>query len=172
MPSAPSPDLYREAVSRFATGLTVVSCVVDDVDHAMTASSFVSVSLDPLLVLVSVERSTRFHEAIEHTDLWGVSILSAHAVSHARWFATRGRTLVDQFRDVPHTRGARTGVALVDGALASLEVRTTQRHLAGDHDLLVGEVLTVQLGPADGEPLVYHRRGYRQLGTAAPADSS
>ena len=90
---SPTPDEFREAVSRFATGITVVTCVVDGVDHAMTANAFASVSLDPLLVLVCVERESRFHEAIAATHAWGVSILPADAEPTARWLATKGRPL-------------------------------------------------------------------------------
>ncbi len=68
---SPTPDEFREAVSRFATGITVVTCVVDGLDHAMTANAFASVSIDPLLVMVCVERDSRFHEAIAASQTVG-----------------------------------------------------------------------------------------------------
>jgi flavin reductase (DIM6/NTAB) family NADH-FMN oxidoreductase RutF len=163
----PAPEQFREAVSRFPTGLTVVTCRCDGVDHGMTASSFVSVSLDPLLVLVSVERATRFHDAVQDANEWSVSILPEQAVAAARWFATRGRPLADQFANVPHHRGRVTGTVILDGALAGIECRTWRSVPAGDHDLLVGEVCALELPDDVPPPLLYHRRSYRSLGPTA-----
>ena len=73
-----APDDFRLVMSRFATGVTVVTCVQDGFDHAMTANSFTSVSLEPALVLVCVENDSRFHEAISSVDRWSVSVLEAH----------------------------------------------------------------------------------------------
>ena len=159
-----SAERFRDAVSRFPTGLVVVSCRLSGVDHAMTASSFVALSLEPLLVMVSIERSTRFHEAAVGAGEWGVSILPESAVPTARWFATKGRPLRGQFGKVPHHRGAVTGAALVDGAPAALECRTWAIYPAGDHTLLVGEVLALEVAPDVARPLLYHRRAYRTLG--------
>lgn len=73
------PGRFRTAFGRFATGVSVVTCLVDGSDHAMTANSLTSVSLAPPLVLVCVERETRFHEAILTAGHWGVSVLGAQA---------------------------------------------------------------------------------------------
>lgn len=168
MADEPTRDQFREAASRFATGLVVVACVVDGHPHAMTASSFVPVSLDPLLAMVSVQRGTRFHEAALSVTEWAVSVLAADAVDAARWFATKGRPLADQFADVAHSPGVVTGAPVITGSLAALECRTVDVHRAGDHDLLVGQVLSVAVTEASPPPLLYHRRGYRLLGPSAP----
>lgn len=161
---SPTPDEFREAVSRFATGITVVTCVVDGLDHAMTANAFASVSIDPLLVMVCVERDSRFHDAIAATTAWGVSILAADAEPVSRWFATKGRPLAGQLERLEHHRSPRFRVAWIDGALASLECRTTEVHPAGDHDIVIGEVLELETLPGDGlQPLTYFRRSYRSL---------
>ncbi len=161
---SPTPDEFREAVSRFATGITVVTCVVDGVDHAMTANAFASVSINPLLVLVCVERDSRFHDAISATSAWGVSILAADAEPTSRWFATKGRPLEGQLRKSGHHRSPRHGVAWIDGALASLECSTTDVHQAGDHDIVIGEVIELETAvPPTLEPLLYYRRNYRSL---------
>src|SRR5215212_2036229 len=99
----------------------------------MTANAFASVSLDPLLVLVSVERESRFHDAVSVTAGWGVSILSAAAEPAPRWLATKGRPLEGQLDQVAHHRSPNLGVALIDGALATLECHTVDTHKAGDH---------------------------------------
>jgi len=167
----PTPDaaLFREAVSRFATGITVVTCRVKGADHAMTANAFTSVSLEPLLVLVCVERATRFHQALAQTDSWGVSILTRSAEGTARWLATKGRPLENQLAEVGHYYGPTTGAALISGSLATLEVRTVATHLAGDHDVVVGQVEAIEVAAdlpgaiEDRSPLLYYRRAYRHL---------
>lgn len=157
-------DQFRAAMRRFPSGVTVITCRVDGVDHAMTASAFAAVSLDPPLVLVCVNRSARFAEAIASTDRWGVSILQEGAEPAARWFATSGRELVGQLDRVPHARGA-SGVALLDASLAHLECTTRDVVPAGDHDVVIGAVGSVVLldHPRDGLPLVYWAGDYRRL---------
>ncbi|MFZ0325086.1 MAG: flavin reductase family protein [Actinomycetes bacterium] len=171
-PSPPSDDAFRDVVSRFATGITVVTCVdAAGLDHAMTASSFVSVSLDPLLVSVCVERGSKFHAALAETDAWAVSILKPQGQDAARWLATRGRPLAGQLDRTPHTRGAVTGAAVLEAASAHIECRTWASYDGGDHDIVVGEVLGLALADSEAEPLVYYRRGFRRLsdpGSAAP----
>ncbi|MDP9392777.1 MAG: flavin reductase family protein [Actinomycetota bacterium] len=160
---APDPAEFRAAAGRFATGVTVVTTVSDGMDHAMTANAFTSVSLDPLLVLVCVAREARFHDAILDSGLWGVSVLEASARPASAWFATRGRPLHGQLTRYAHHRGARTGVALLDASLATLECRTWAVHDGGDHSIVVGEVLAVELPQPDGQPLLWFRAGYSLL---------
>jgi flavin reductase len=155
--------LFRRAVGRFATGVCVVSTVLDGRDHAMTANAFTSVSLDPLLVLVCVEQDARFHDAVLDAGFWGVSVLDERARAVAEWLATPGRPLLGQLAPVAHHRGPVTGVALADDSLATLECRTSAVHPAGDHVIVVGEVVGVGLAPEGHGPLVYHRSSYRLL---------
>ncbi len=156
-------DEFRAVMARFATGVCVVTCVQDGFDHAMTANSFTSVSLEPPLVLVCVENDSRFHEAISAVGTWAVSVLDESQKGRARWFATRGRPLVGQFDSTPTTRSSITGSLLLDGALVTLECRTAAVHPAGDHDIVVGEVLGLRTQRPDGQPLVYFRSGFRTL---------
>jgi flavin reductase (DIM6/NTAB) family NADH-FMN oxidoreductase RutF len=162
-PARPTSLDFRRALARYATGVTVVTTRVDGVDHAMTANSFTSVSLDPMLVLVCVERSVRFHDAVLRSGLWAVSVLPAGDREAAEWFALRGRPLTGQLDRFPHSRGSLTDAAVLDSALASLEVRTTAVHDGGDHDIVVGEVLALAQAPGD-RPLLYYDSGYRELG--------
>ena len=160
----PDPLLFRKALGRFPTGVCVVTAVEDGLDHAMTASAFSSVSLDPLLVLVCVEARARFHEAVLRSGEWAVSILDAGAQPVAQWLATRGRSLEGQLDRVPFRRGAVTGAPLLDQASAWVECRTYALHPAGDHTIVVGEVLGVGVREdGDAGALVYHRGTYRQL---------
>jgi flavin reductase (DIM6/NTAB) family NADH-FMN oxidoreductase RutF len=160
-------DLFKSALRRFASGITVVTCRVGEADHAMTASAFSAVSLDPQLVLVCVNRRARFAEALAATDCWGVSILAEQGEDAARWFATSGRPLIGQLDRFPHRRGD-SGVALLHGSLATLECRTDAVQTAGDHDIVVGAVASASIG-ATGRPLLYWDGEYRRLAPRAGA---
>lgn len=167
----PTAEQFRRATSRYATGIAIVTTASQGVDHAMTANSFTSVSLDPLLALVCVERDSRFHSAVLDAGRWAVSFLPSGSAEVARWFATRGRPLAGQFDRVATRRGA-NGCLLLADALASLELRTDQVVPAGDHDILLGAVTAIH-GPAgdpgDGpdpagtEPTVYFASRFRHL---------
>ncbi|WP_226345098.1 flavin reductase family protein [Agilicoccus flavus] len=154
---------FRQAMGRFATGVTVLTTVADGHDHAMTANSVTSVSLEPLLVLACVELEARFHDAVIEAGVWGLNVLPGGARPTAAWLATRGRPLHGQLDRVPHRRGPATGVALLDGAIATLECRTRDVHRSGDHDILVADVLSVDLDPADADALVYWRGEYHRI---------
>ena len=156
-------DSFRRVVGRFATGVTVVTTCVDGVDHAMTASAFTSVSLDPVLVLVCVEKDARFHDAILESGSWAVSVLAASGRRAAEWFATRGRPLVGQLDRVAHHRGAISGAALLDDSLAWMQCRTTAVYDGGDHDVVLGAVVEVARSEIEGPPLVFYRGAYREL---------
>lgn len=155
--------LFRQAMGRVASGVSVVTTVAAGHDHAMTADTVTSVSLEPLLVLCCVETEARFHDAVVDAGFWGVSVLGAGQRAASDWFATRGRPLHGQLDRTPHRRGERTGVALLDGALMHLEVRTTDVHPAGDHAIVVGEVLTIGLPETVPPALVHFRGGYGSL---------
>jgi flavin reductase (DIM6/NTAB) family NADH-FMN oxidoreductase RutF len=160
------PEAFRTAAGQFATGIVIIAASTDGVTHAMTVNAFTSVSLDPLLVLVCVEKAARFHDAILAAGTWAVSVLGEDAEKTARWLATRGRPLEGQLDQHPHHPGAVTGAPILDGALSAIECRTYAVHDGGDHSIVVGEVLAVAPPPpgADGTgPLIYHAGRYRRL---------
>ncbi len=151
---------YRRLLAHYATGVVLVTARIDGADHAMTANSFTSVSLRPPLVLFCVQRDSRFHDAILATQHWVVNLLSAAQAPAARWFAERGRPLAGQMDLVEHGRDEQ-GIALLSGAIGYLSCRTEAIHEAGDHSIVVGEVLTVQEADLAAPPLIYldHRLG-------------
>ncbi len=161
-------DALRAALGRFASGVTVVTTVLDGVDHAMTASAFTSVSLDPPQVLVCSEQVSRFHEAVLESGIWGVSILGGRGRAASDWFARRGRPLEGQLEQYPHHRGA-SGVPLLDASVAWLECRTLAAHAGGTHTIVVGEVTWAGVQDADDDPLLYYRSHY---GTFVPSAES
>ena len=163
------PEAFRTAAGQFATGIAVIAATADGVTHAMTVNAFTSVSLDPLLVLVCVEKAARFHDAVLAAGIWAVSVLGEDAEKTARWLATRGRPLEGQLDQQPHHPGAVTGAPILDGALSAIECRTYAVHDGGDHSIVVGEVLAVAAPPPGADsadsagPLIYHAGRYRRL---------
>jgi flavin reductase (DIM6/NTAB) family NADH-FMN oxidoreductase RutF len=154
---------FRQAAGQFASGIVVVTTRGG---HAMTVSAFTSVSLDPPLVLFCAEKIARFHDAVLAEGTWAVSVLAEDNEKTARWLATRGRPLDGQLDGVAHHPGPVTGAPVLDDALAVLECRTTAVHDAGDHSIVVGQVVAA-VGPSDpGErgPLVHYSGAYRRLG--------
>ncbi|MEU8971838.1 flavin reductase family protein [Streptomyces monashensis] len=171
-----SNDEFRAAMSRLAAGVVLVTAqeppldpddpgAPDMEDVGMTATAFLSVSLDPPLVLVSLREGSRMDDLLAEQPLWAVSVLTESQRHIAGRFAMKGR-ISDRllFEDIPCARGEVTGAPLVGGALATLECRTEDRVSAGDHTLVVGRVLTARVPSAEGGPLMYFRGRYRQLG--------
>jgi flavin reductase len=159
----PDVDTFRRAMGRFVTGVTMLTTRSRDVDYAMTASALTSVSLEPLLMLVCIEREARFHDTVLEAGIWGISVLSGRDRPGADWLATRGRPLHGQLDRIPHHHGPQTGVALLNDALSTFECRTTAVHPAGDHSIVVGEVVSVTSATHAGEALVYYRGRYGTL---------
>lgn len=165
-----TPEAFRSALGQLASGVVLLAAHDPEEgargeDIGMTATAFLSVSLEPPLVLVSVREDSRMEEALTRVDTWAVSVLAAGQRQQAARFAMKGR-VSDRllFADLPHHRGEASGAPLVDGALATVECRTEQRIAAGDHVLLIGRVLSARIAQHDGSPLVYYRGQYRQLG--------
>ncbi|MFD3625584.1 flavin reductase family protein [Streptomyces sp. NPDC058698] len=171
-----SNDEFRDALSRLAAGVVLVTAQEAPLDPddpgapagedvGMTATAFLSVSLDPPLVLVSLRDGSRMDDLLDEQPMWAVSVLSESQRHIAGRFAMKGR-VSDRllFADIPYRRGEHSGAPLVGGALATLECRTEQRVAAGDHTLVIGRVLTARVPSAEGGPLTYFRGRYRQLG--------
>jgi flavin reductase (DIM6/NTAB) family NADH-FMN oxidoreductase RutF len=162
--TAPLDDrAFRGALGRFGSAVTVVTTVVDDEDHAITVSAFTSVSLDPPLVLVCLDKTARFHEAVLRSGTWAVSILNESGQDAATWFALRGRPLDGQLEKVAYHRGEFSGAGLLEDAVAWLECRTWRTYDGGDHTIVVGEVMTAAVTDAVDDPLLYYRSHYAAL---------
>ncbi|MET9774717.1 flavin reductase family protein [Streptomyces sp. NPDC006367] len=162
-------------MSRLASGVVLVTAQEPPLDPddpgaprgedvGMTATAFMSVSLDPPLVLIGLREGSRMDDLLDEQPVWAVSVLSGSQRHIAGRFAMKGR-VSDRllFADVPHRRGEVSGAPLVGGALATLECRTEQRVPAGDHTLVIGRVLTATAPNTDDGPLTYFRGRYRHL---------
>ena len=161
-PEPPSADDFRGVMSRFATGVTVMTCHHDGEPHGMTANAVSSVSLDPLLVLVCVERDTEMRRLVRATRAFALSILPASAQDVSNHFANGDRPSgADQFTDVASSTAV-TGSPVLDVAVGWIDCRVRDIHDGGDHDIVVGEVLACALGP-DAPALGYYRSAYTTI---------
>jgi flavin reductase (DIM6/NTAB) family NADH-FMN oxidoreductase RutF len=157
----------------FPTGVTVVTVACDDGNmHGVTVNSFSSVSLNPTLVLVCLDATSRTVGRIARAGVFGISVLSTGQQDIARWFANPERPAGQaMFDGVPVESGV-TGCPVLAGAAASFECWQRQSYRAGDHLIVLGEVVALAHRP-QLEPLVFHAGTYKTLdrGMSAPAST-
>jgi flavin reductase (DIM6/NTAB) family NADH-FMN oxidoreductase RutF len=158
-----NPSEFRKAMGSFATGVTIITVDLDGEVHGMTANAFASVSLDPLLVLVCVDSSTRTHEHLHSRKRFGINVLSADQRAISEYYARPDRTHEHAETEVA-ARFERTkhGTPMLHGSLAFLECRLHSAQEAGDHTIFIAEVEDVVV--REGEPLLFFRGKYRQVG--------
>jgi flavin reductase len=145
----------REVMSRFATGVTVLSAGGEH-GHAMTANAFTSVSLDPPLVLCCVATTARMHTAITLAGAFGVSVLGDDQEALARYFADRRRPYgIAQFSSTDWRTAPDTGTPVLHSALAWLECDLAAVHDGGDHSIFVGRVRDLGCRDDRGAPLLF-----------------
>jgi flavin reductase (DIM6/NTAB) family NADH-FMN oxidoreductase RutF len=153
---------FKDAARRFASGVTVVTTRSGSHVHGITASSFSSLSLDPVLVAVAVDQRSRLIELVERGRIFAISVLARGQHHLSRHFATAGREpMIDGF-DVVASYPVATGAPILCGAIAHFDCRLHSMLPGGDHRILIGEV--VAAGESDGEPLLYFEGDYRGLG--------
>ncbi len=144
-------------LGHFASGVTVVTVSHEDAQYGITVSSFTSLSLDPPLVLICIDKRVMSHAVLRQAGSFAVNIL-AHDDEHlSRHFASREQ---NKFKGIAYHTGI-TGAPLLEGVLATVECKIVQQVDGGDHTIFIGEVLA---GTAyDGKPLIYYRSGYHNL---------
>jgi len=156
-------DALRGAMSHFPTGVTVVTSGREEKVEGMTANAVVSVSLDPLLFLVSVHKDARLNPRIREEGYFAVSLLADDQEGLSKLFASPERSSGLQ---ALHSLGGgygSTGAPLAAGALAAIECELAEIYWGGDHDLFLGGVVEVRLGDTRKGPLLFHEGGYPTL---------
>jgi flavin reductase (DIM6/NTAB) family NADH-FMN oxidoreductase RutF len=149
------PTQFRQLLSRFATGITVLTaCDAEGRPAGMTASAVSSVSLEPPLLLVCVGHQAEFLKVIRVAPRFAVNVLAAEQEHLSRRFAVPG---AEQFAGVPHHAGP-GGLPLLDGVVAHVLCERWGQHDAGDHTVFFGLVTGGET--FDRSPLVYFRSGY------------
>jgi flavin reductase (DIM6/NTAB) family NADH-FMN oxidoreductase RutF len=148
-------------MGHFASGVTIMTTTASGRMHGMTVSAFASQSLDPLLILVSVERSTEMHNLVMASRAFAINILGEHGESTARFFADNVRLKGPEFAAGAYHLGV-SGAPLLNEAVAYLEATVDSTLEAGDHSIIVGRVTALEVR-SHAQPLVYYRSGYRRL---------
>jgi flavin reductase (DIM6/NTAB) family NADH-FMN oxidoreductase RutF len=152
------PDHFRQLLGRFATGVTVLTVATPEgTPLGMTANSLASVSLQPPLISVCVDREADMHDAILRIPEFVVNVLASHQEALARRFADQHE---DRFEGIGYHLSPE-GLILLDGALAHIECRRHTQYPGGDHTIVVGQVVGGATGK--GRPLLYYRGGYAAL---------
>ncbi|MGH7763653.1 MAG: flavin reductase family protein [Candidatus Dormibacteraceae bacterium] len=151
---------FRDVMARLPAGVVVVSSRLGAEYRGMTASSLVSISLEPPLVLVGLEREAATRAAVVQSGKFNLSLLTRSQEFIADRLAGRAPAIDPAWRTLPHHLG-RNEIPLVDGCAAWLECRLVQVHEAGDHDILVGEVEAAAIGT--GDPLILWDRAFWTL---------
>src|ERR1700676_1947033 len=151
---------FRDAVGWFATGVTVITTRgPDGTLYGVTANSFTSVSLDPPLVLWSLDKRSPSRAGFDTAGHFAVNILAQDQQGLSARFASTGP---DKWRDIAH-ESWETGAPILRGSLASLDCRVEAKHDGGDHIIFIGHVLPREAG-RHALPLLFSRGSYRALG--------
>ncbi len=158
-----SQDEFRRAMGHFATGVTIITVDDEGGVHGMTANAFASVSLDPLLVLVCVDRKARTHAHLHARKRFGVNVLAVDQKAISDYYARSERDH-DKAEEQAGARFDRTshGTPVLRGALAYLECKLHTVQDAGDHTIFIAAVEDVVV--REGDPLLFFRGQYREIG--------
>jgi flavin reductase (DIM6/NTAB) family NADH-FMN oxidoreductase RutF len=148
---------FRQVMGHFASGVTVVTTELQGQLYGLTVSSFTSLSLDPQLILICIDRKLGTHEILQAAGRFAINILAKDQEHLSRRFASRD---IDKYQGVAYHVGGQ-GVPLLEGVLATIECRIHSTAPGGDHTVFVGEVVDAQV--FEGEPLLYYRSGYHEL---------
>ena len=150
---------FREVMRRFETGVTVVTTSIDGKPKGLTANAFASVSAEPPMVLICVNRQSRSHPLIARAGHFCVNILALDQQTIAQRFASHDP--VDPFDTIAYEI-ATTGSPVLAGTLGFLDCKLEEEHTAGTHTIFIGTV--VDCGATGGAPLGYFNAGYRDFG--------
>lgn len=148
---------FRNVVGHFASGVTVITTERDGVLYGTTASAVSSLSMEPPMMLVCLNRSSSTHDAVAGAGRYAINILAVDQGALAAHFGRKG---ADKFASVPHTTSAH-GLPLIEGALASIECHVTETAAGGTHTVFLGTVVDARAQP--GEPLAYYRGRFGSL---------
>ena len=152
---------FRNAMGKFVTGVIVIATEADGEVHGMTANAFMSVSINPKLVVISIGEKARVLDKIKESQIFSVNILAADQEELSMIFAGQ----LKEHREVVFDR--LDGKPVIPGAVAQIACEVSAEHVEGDHTLFIGKVTDIHL--EDSEPLVFYSGRYRSLVEEQPA---
>lgn len=154
-------EQLRTAMRTWTSGVAIVTAEFEGQQHGMTVSSFTSISLDPPLVVISLQKTSRTREMVARAGAFGVTILAADQLGLSERFANRPPGSGHGLEGL-ETERLETGAPFIKGGLAWLDCRVSQVVPVGMNSLFIGEVVAVRVDER-GAPLIYHDRTYHQL---------
>jgi flavin reductase (DIM6/NTAB) family NADH-FMN oxidoreductase RutF len=154
------PMIYRRVVGNFATGVAVVTSGSGEDVHGVTVNSFTSVSLDPTLLLVCLDRASRSRATILQTGVFNINVLSDTQEQVSRLFASKDRPAT-WYEDLGCSQGE-LGAPIIPDCLAYMECQLAESHEAGDHTILIAEVQNAEIAD-ESAPLCFFRGQYAFL---------
>jgi 3-hydroxy-9,10-secoandrosta-1,3,5(10)-triene-9,17-dione monooxygenase reductase component len=164
-----APDTFRAVMGHFVTGITVVTTLQDGQPRGITVNALTSVSLEPPLVVVALDRRRFITPSVHETGRYAVNVLSEDQQALSDCFAGAAVTPDrDHFCGATWTPGP-TGLPLLEGAIATLECTVTETFQAGDHELFVARVDSIGAAEPHPMPLLYYRRQYLRIQRAETA---
>ncbi|MFS0560446.1 flavin reductase family protein [Terribacillus sp. 179-K 1B1 HS] len=146
---------FRDAMGKFATGITIVTTDVAGEAKGMTVNAFMSVSLEPKLIAVSIDKKASLYEILQTNPTFGVSVLKEEQKDVSMVFAKQ------KVQEEPVPITMLQDVPVVDGALVNLACKAVDKVIAGDHVIIIGEVEDLVL--RDGDPVLYFGGNYREI---------
>ncbi len=156
------PLEFRSIIGHFATGVTVITAAAGEELQGMTANAVSSLSLDPVMVLICVDKSTHTHGVLERGGVFAVNILGEHQEQLSRIFAKRAEPELGMLRGQPFRFGA-SGAPILEDCMAFFDCRVADVLQGGDHSIFLGEVID-QGVVHDMKPLLFYRGKYHALG--------
>jgi flavin reductase (DIM6/NTAB) family NADH-FMN oxidoreductase RutF len=153
------PREFRNALGRFATGVCVITTEVDGKPFGMTVNSFASVSLDPALVLWSLQKDSECAPLFEKVTRYGINILSQDQQDLSNQYAKKGEHDLTE----GSYRQGKSGAIVLKDAMVSFECELDAVHEGGDHLILVGKVHEMESHPAERDPLLFFSGKYREI---------
>jgi flavin reductase (DIM6/NTAB) family NADH-FMN oxidoreductase RutF len=146
---------FRSAMGKFATGVTVITTLSDNKAHGMTANAFMSVSLNPKLVLISIDEKAKMLDKINESETFAVNILANYQKEFSMYFA--GQTKEERNLEFDWI----SEIPVIKDALANIVCKVHSKQIAGDHTLFIGEVTDIAI--RDGAPLTFFEGKYGQI---------
>jgi flavin reductase (DIM6/NTAB) family NADH-FMN oxidoreductase RutF len=152
---------FRTIIGHFATGVTVITAAADGALHGMTAQSVTSLSLEPVMLLVSIDKTSHAHEVISAGGAFAVNILGEHQEEVSRIFAKKEPPAKGTLRGQPFRIG-RSGAPILEDCLAYIDCKVREVLEGGDHSIFLGDVLDEAV-VKQVKPLIFFRGGYHSL---------
>lgn len=147
--------MFRNAMGTFATGVTIITTEYDNEEYGMTANAFMSVSMDPKLVVISIDKNAHMLENIKKSNKYAINILAENQQDISMHFAGQKKS-----ENIP-AFNTLSDVPVVEGALVQVTCEVIGEHVEGDHTLFIGKVTGLHL--EEGNPLIFYKGQYQSL---------